>query len=164
MALRALSPASLLGSSCSLLRQQGRDRGPRGEGPQGAGRPRTAEADQKKAIAEAKAREDAERSATPSAPPRRPRPAKEKEDKYNAEMAGSRPTPTRRTRAREQYSKQVSELTIELDNLHKQKDALTREAFELAKKIELAEVARRMRRWKSSAIPRCWPIARTRAS
>ncbi len=43
----------------------------------------------------------------------------------------------------EKYAKEVSELTIELDTLHKQKDDLTREGFDLAKKVELAAVARR---------------------
>ena len=36
----------------------------------------------------------------------------------------------------------MSELTIELENLNKDKDRLTREAFEMDKKIELQQVAR----------------------
>jgi len=43
----------------------------------------------------------------------------------------------------DEYAKKVSDLTIELDTLHKQKDALTREAFELDKQVELADVERR---------------------
>ena len=34
-------------------------------------------------------------------------------------------------------------MTIELENLHRQKDALIREGFEKAKKVEAAAVARR---------------------
>ena len=57
-------------------------------------------------------------------------------------MARIKSETDRENASAEQYAKQVSELTIELDNLHKQKDSLTREDFDLAKKIELAEVAR----------------------
>jgi hypothetical protein len=68
--------------------------------------------------------------------------AKDKEDKYNAEMARIKADTDKSNASAEKYAKEVSDLTIELDNLNKQKDRLTREAFELDKKIELPEVAR----------------------
>jgi hypothetical protein len=100
-----------------------------------------AEADQKKAAAEAKAREDAEhRSAERAA--EEAKAAKDKEDKYNSDMARIKEDTDRSNATAATYAKQVSEYTIELDNLHKEKDNLTRESFELAKKVELAEIAR----------------------
>jgi len=101
-----------------------------------------AEANQKKAIAEAKAREDAERRNVERAA-EEAKAAKDKEDKYNQEMARIKAETDRSNATAEEYSKKVSELTIELDTLHKQKDQLTRDDFDLAKKIELAEIARR---------------------
>ena len=101
-----------------------------------------AEADQKKALAEAKAREDAEkRAADRSADEAKA--AKEKEDKYNSDMARIKEDTDRSNATAATYAKQVSDLTIELDSLHKQKDTEMRESFELAKKVELAEIARR---------------------
>jgi len=101
-----------------------------------------AEADQKKATAEAKAREDAERRSADRAA-EEAKAAKEKEDKYNTDMARIKEDTDRSYATAATYAKQVSDLTIELDSLHKQKDTETREAFELAKKVELAQVARR---------------------
>ncbi len=101
-----------------------------------------AEADQKKALAEAKAREDAERRSTERAA-EEAKAAKDKEDKYNSDMARIKEDTDRSSATAATYAKQVSDLTIELDTLHKQKDTETRESFELAKKVELAEVARR---------------------
>jgi hypothetical protein len=101
-----------------------------------------AEADQKKATAEAKAREDAERRSADRAA-EEAKAAKEKEDKYNTDMARIKEDTDRSNATAATYAKQVSDLTIELDSLHKQKDTETREAFELAKKVELAQVARR---------------------
>jgi chromosome segregation ATPase len=100
-----------------------------------------ADANQKKALAEAKARDDAERRNVERAA-EEAKAAKDKEEKYNSEMARIKSETDRENASAEQYAKQVSELTIELENLHKQKDSLTREDFDLAKKIELAEVAR----------------------
>jgi hypothetical protein len=100
-----------------------------------------AEADQKKAIAEAKAHEDAERR-NKEREAEEAKAAKDKEDKYIADMAHIKADTDRSNASAEAFAKQVSDLTIELDTLHKQKDALTRESFELLKKIELAEVAR----------------------
>lgn len=100
-----------------------------------------ADADAKKAIAEKTAMEDAERRNIERANAEA-KAAKDKEDKYNTEMARIKADTDKSNASAEMYSKQVSELTIELDTLHKQKDQLTREAFEMEKKIELQEVAR----------------------
>jgi hypothetical protein len=100
-----------------------------------------ADAEQKKQVAEAKAREDAERrNAERTA--EEAKTAKDKQDKYDADMRRIQDDTDRANAMAEKYAKQVSELTIELDTLHKQKDALTREDFELEKKVELARVAR----------------------
>jgi chromosome segregation ATPase len=101
-----------------------------------------AEADEKKHIAEVKAQEDAERRNIDRADAEA-KAAKEKEDKYNTEMARIKADTDKSNATAETYAKQVSELTIELENLHRQKDELTRQAFDMAKKIELAEVGRR---------------------
>jgi hypothetical protein len=42
----------------------------------------------------------------------------------------------------EKYAKTVSDLTIELDDLYKQKESLTRLNFDYLKKVQLAEVNR----------------------
>jgi translation initiation factor IF-2 len=101
-----------------------------------------AEADKKKAEAEATAQADAEKRNIQRANDEA-KAAKDKEDKYNAEMAKIKAETDKANGTAETYSKQVSDLTIELENLHKQKDTLTRESFDLLKKIELSEVARR---------------------
>lgn len=101
-----------------------------------------AEADQKKQIAEAKAREDAERRNVERAA-EEAKAAKDKEDKYNADMARIKEDTDKSNATAETYAAKVSELTIQLDTLHKQKDALTRESFELDKQVELADIERR---------------------
>jgi hypothetical protein len=101
-----------------------------------------AEADQKKAAAEANARADADKRAAQRAADEA-KTAQDKLDKYNADMKRIQEDTDKSNALGESYAKQVSELTIELDTLHKQKDALSREGFDLLKKIELAEVARR---------------------
>jgi uncharacterized protein (DUF3084 family) len=101
-----------------------------------------AEADKKKAEAEATAQADAERRNIQRAADEA-KAAKDKEDKYNAEMAKIKAGTDRANASADKFSKEVSELSIELDTLHKQKDELTRESFDLLKKIELQEVARR---------------------
>lgn len=101
-----------------------------------------AEADMKKHAAELKAREDADRRNAERVA-EEAKAAKEKQDRYNAEMQRIKDDTDRANAEAASYARQVSELTIELDTLHKQKDALTREDFELAKKVQLAEVARR---------------------
>ena len=100
-----------------------------------------ADAEAKKHVAEAKAREDAERRNAERAA-EDAKAAKEKQDRYDADMARIQSDTDRANASAENFAKQVSELTIELDTLHKQKDALTREDFELEKKVEAAQVAR----------------------
>jgi len=101
-----------------------------------------ADADEKKHIAEMKAREDAEkREADRAAADAKT--AKDKQDKYDADMVRIKEDADKANALAETFSKQVSELTIEIDSLNKQKDTLTREGFEEAKKVELAEVGRR---------------------
>jgi chromosome segregation ATPase len=99
------------------------------------------EADEKKRIAEQKAHEDAEkrnqdRIAQEAAT------AKEKQDKYDAAMARIKADTDASNASAEKYSKQVSDMTIELDNLNKQLDSLTRQNFDYLKKVQLAEVNR----------------------
>ena len=100
-----------------------------------------ADADAKKAAAEKTAMEDAEKRNIERANAEA-KAAKDKEDKYNAEMARIKADTDKSTASAEMYSKEVSELTIQLDSLNKQKDDLTRQAFEMDKKIELQQVAR----------------------
>ncbi len=99
------------------------------------------EAEEKKEIAEKKARDDAEARNIARAA-EEVRLAKEKQDKYDAEMHRIQADTDKANASVDLYSKQVSELTIELDTLHKQKDSLTREGFDMAKRVELAQVAR----------------------
>jgi hypothetical protein len=100
------------------------------------------EAEEKKAIAEKKAQEDAERRNIERAEAEK-KAAEDKQAKYDAEMARIKADTDKSNALVDKYDKEVSELTIELDSLHKQKDALIREGFELAKRDELAAVARR---------------------
>jgi hypothetical protein len=101
-----------------------------------------ADADAKKKIAEDHARADAlQREADREAADAKA--AKDKQDKYDAEMRRIQADTDKSNALAETYSKEVSELTIELDTLNKEKDQLTREGFEEAKKVELAQVARR---------------------
>jgi ABC-type Na+ efflux pump permease subunit len=100
-----------------------------------------ADAAEKKAAAEAKAKADAqkrdeERAAEVA------RVAKEKQDKYDADMARIKAATDKSNATAQKFADQVSELTIKLDNLHKQKDELTRHNFDLIKQVQLAEVAR----------------------
>ena len=100
-----------------------------------------AEADEKKHNAEIKAQEDAERRNIERAA-EEAKAAKDKEDKYYAEMARIKEETDRANAAAEVASKHVSELTIELDALHKQKDELTRGLFDLEKQVEMKQVER----------------------
>jgi hypothetical protein len=100
-----------------------------------------ADADEKKRIAEQTAKEDAERR-NAEREAEEVKAAKAKQDKYDADMAAIQADTDKSNALADTYAKQVSDLTIELDTLNKQKDALSREGFELSKKIELAEVAR----------------------
>jgi len=100
------------------------------------------QAEEKRLVAEKKARDDAERRNTERAA-EEGKAAKDKQDKYDADMRRIKDDTDRANASAEESSRKVSELTIELDNLHKQKDTLTREGFELAKRVELAAVGRR---------------------
>jgi hypothetical protein len=101
-----------------------------------------AEADQKKQEAEARAKADAQQREA-EREVAEAKAAKDKQDKYDTEMRRIQAETDKANALAETYSRQVSELTIELDTLNKQKDQLTREGFEEAKKVELAQVARR---------------------
>lgn len=100
-----------------------------------------AEADEKKHVAEQKAREDAERRNAERAA-EEAKTAQDKLEKYQTDMRRIQDDTDKSNALEETEAKQVSELTIELDTLHKQKDALSREGFDLQKKVELAQVAR----------------------
>src|ERR1035438_7353426 len=100
------------------------------------------DAEAKKQAAEAKARADAEaRNAQRTTDEAKI--AKDKQDKYDSDMRRIKDDTDKASANAETYAKQVSELTIELDTLRKQKDTMTRDGFDLAKHVELAEVARR---------------------
>jgi hypothetical protein len=101
-----------------------------------------AEADAKKQVAEAKARDDAEKRNIERAA-EEAKIAKDKEDKYNADMERIKEDTDKSNATADEYAKKVSDLTIELDTLRKQKDQLTRDAFEADKQVELADVDRR---------------------
>jgi len=100
-----------------------------------------ADADEKKKVAEAKAKEDAERRNQERLADEA-RIAKEKQDKYEADMARIKAATDKSNAAAEKYAKEVSDLSIQLDDLHKKKDSLTRANFELLKKVQLGEVTR----------------------
>jgi sRNA-binding protein len=100
-----------------------------------------ADADAKKQLAEAKAREDAQRREAQREKEEKDS-AQAKLDKYEANMHRIQ-TDTDASNARaEARAKEVSELTIEIENLQKQKDDLSHQSFDDQKKIQLAEVAR----------------------
>jgi chromosome segregation ATPase len=100
-----------------------------------------ADADEKKRIAEAKAKEDADRR-NQERIAEQARLAKEKQDKYDAEMARIKANTDKSNATAEKFAKEISDLSIQLDDLHKRKDALTRETFDLAKKVQQAAVER----------------------
>ena len=100
-----------------------------------------ADADEKKRIAEAKAHDDAEKR-NQERIAEEARVAKEKQDKYDAKMAQIKADTDSSTGKAEKLSKQASDLAIELDDLYKEKESLTRENFDYLKKVELAVVDR----------------------
>jgi hypothetical protein len=100
-----------------------------------------ADADEKKKVAEAKAHEDAEKR-NQERIAEEARVAKEKQDKYDAQMARIKADTDGSNASAEKYAKTVSDLTIELDDLYKQKESLTRLNFDYLKKVQLAEVNR----------------------
>jgi chromosome segregation ATPase len=100
-----------------------------------------AEADEKKRLAEAKAKADADQRNLDRIADQA-RVAKEKQDKYDAEMARIKADTDKSNATAQKFANQVSELSIKLDNLHKEKDELTRKNFELLKQVQQAQVAR----------------------
>lgn len=101
-----------------------------------------AEADAKKKAAEAKAREDAKKRQE-----ERDAEEKKKEDDKATKQAVDdkkvRDQTAEYTSKGDAAQKQVNTLEIELDRIRKEKDKTSREAFEIAKKVELARIARR---------------------
>ncbi len=100
-----------------------------------------AEADRKAAI-EAKAREDAEKRAADRAAAE----AKKEADrlaKSVAEMRKIQDETNELNAKADAYAKEASNLEIELSTLRSNKEKLNREAFELAKQVEQARIAKR---------------------
>ena len=100
------------------------------------------EADEKKKVAETKARDDAKKR-------QEERDAEEKK-KLDEKMARQAADDKKVSDQTAEYTakanaaaKQVAALEIELDRLRKEKDKTSREAFDLAKQVELARIARR---------------------
>jgi hypothetical protein len=101
-----------------------------------------AEAEEKKKIAEAKAREDA-RKRQEERDAEEKKKAEEKAAKQAADDKKVRDQTAEYTAKADAAAKQVSALEAELDRLRKEKDQTSREAFDLAKQVELARIARR---------------------
>jgi hypothetical protein len=101
-----------------------------------------AEADEKKRIAEAKAREDAQKRQEEREAEEK-RKADEKAARQAADDKKVRDQTAEYTAKAEAAAKQVAALETELDNLRKEKDKTSRETFDLAKQVELARIARR---------------------
>lgn len=100
------------------------------------------DAEDKKKVAEAKAREDAKKRAD-----ERDAEEKKKEEEKAAKQAADdkkvHDQTAEYTAKGDAASKQAGSLEIELDRLRKEKDKTSRESFDLAKKVELARIARR---------------------
>ena len=101
-----------------------------------------AEAEEKKKVAEAKAREDA-RKRQEERDAEEKKKADEKAAKQAADDKKVRDQTAEYTAKGDAAQKQVAALEIELDRLRKEKDKTNREAFELAKQVELTRIARR---------------------
>ena len=101
-----------------------------------------AEADDKKKAAEAKAREDA-RKRQEERDAEEKRKTEEKEAKQAADDKKVRDQTAEYTAKVDTNQKQVNALEAELERLRKEKDQTSREAFDLAKQVELARIARR---------------------
>ena len=101
-----------------------------------------ADADEKKKVAESKAREDAKKRQD-----ERDAEEKRKQDEKTARQAADdkkvRDQTAEYTAKAAVASKQVSTLEGSLDTLRKEKDATIRETFEMAKQVELTRIARR---------------------
>lgn len=98
----------------------------------------------------AKAKAEAERKASIDAKERQAAREKEDADKEAAKLAKQaaadkevKDTTDKALAEGDKFAKEVSKLEIDLDTLHKGKDKASREAFDLAKQVELAKVAKR---------------------
>lgn len=100
------------------------------------------DAEEKKRVAETKAREDA-RKRQEERDAEEKKKADEKAAKQAADDKKVRDQTAEYTAKAEAAAKQVSSLEAELDRLRKEKDKTNRESFELAKQVELARIARR---------------------
>lgn len=97
---------------------------------------------QQKQIAEERAAEDAKKRAAE----RDAEDRKKEEDRKKKQAAIDKDIADETARFKseaDKSAKDASNLEIELDRLHKEKDALGRDDFELAKQVELARVAKR---------------------
>jgi ABC-type Na+ efflux pump permease subunit len=101
-----------------------------------------ADAEEKKKVAETKAREDAKKRQDERDAEEKKKEA-EKVAKQAADDKKVRDQTTEYTAKADAAQKQVNALEIELDRLRKEKDKTSREAFDLAKQVELARIARR---------------------
>lgn len=102
---------------------------------------KAADAEHKKAT-ELKARQDADKRAADQAAELAAA-EKEKNDKWNAETKKILDQTNQAASEADKYSKMSAQLEIDLDNLHKQKEQLSREDFDLLKKVEQERVAQR---------------------
>ena len=100
-----------------------------------------AAADEKKKIAETKARDDA-RKRTEERDAEEKKKDEEKAAKQAADDKKVRDSTTEYTSKAEAAEKKVAAQNAELDRLRKEKDKTSRETFELAKQVELARIAR----------------------
>ena len=101
-----------------------------------------AEADVKKKAAEVKARDDAKKRQEERDAEEKKK-ADEKEAKQAADDKKVRDATAEYVAKGAAAAKQVATLEKDLDNLRKEKDKTQREAFDLAKQVELARIARR---------------------
>lgn len=101
-----------------------------------------ADAEEKKKVAEAKAREDAKKRQDERDAEERKKEA-DKAAKQAADDKKVRDQTAEYTAKGDSAAKQVSALEIELDRLRKEKDKTSREAFDMAKQVELTRIARR---------------------
>ncbi len=98
-----------------------------------------ADADSKKAAAEAKAREDAQKRADEREAEERKK-ASDKLAKYNAEIQKIRDDITKYTNQVNEQTKESARLDQDLANLRAAKEKANRESFELHKQVEKAEI------------------------
>ncbi|MEO6245430.1 MAG: hypothetical protein ABIQ12_08330 [Opitutaceae bacterium] len=100
------------------------------------------DAESKKKVAEAKAREDAKKRADEREAEERKK-EEEKAAKQAADDKQVRDKTAEYVTKGETAAKDITRLEAELENLRKERDKTSREAFDIAKQVELARVARR---------------------